>query len=84
MTALHCSTKRRQKTRNPLWSNKWQKIVRIRIMAEGGRDRLKNNRTPFLGFELDPKAAQQGVKMLHHVAKKDTNAPEMKRALKTW
>lgn len=34
--------------------------------------------------EWDPKAAWQGVKMLSHAAEKDTNAPEMKRALKTW
>lgn len=82
----HCTAAARQdrKTGKPLWSSKWQIIVQIRIMTEGGRVRIKQNRTPFLGSERDPKAAQQGVTMLHHVAEKDTNAPEMKRALKTW
>lgn len=59
-------------------------IVQIWIMAEVGRHRTKLNRTHFLGSEWDPKAVQQGVKMFHHITEKDTNAPEMKRALKTW
>lgn len=53
----------------------------MRIMTEGCRDRTKQNN---LGSEWDPRAAQHGMNMLHHVAEKDTNAPEMKRALKTW
>lgn len=59
-------------------------IVQIRILTKGRGDREKQNRTPFVGSEWVPKATQQGAKMLHHVAEKDTNAPEMKRALKTW
>lgn len=59
-------------------------IVQIEIIIEGRGDKTKQNRKLFQRSEYNPKAAQRDVKMLRHVSEKDTNAPEMKRALKTW
>lgn len=61
-------------------------IVQIEIITEDRGDKAKQNRMSFSRglSECNPKAAQQGVKMLRHVSEKDTNAPKMKRALKTW
>lgn len=42
-------------------------IVQIRIMTEGRGDPKD---TQYLDSEWVPKAAQQGVKMLHHVAER--------------
>ena len=59
-------------------------IVQIEIIIECRGDPGKQKQMLFQWSECNIKATQQEVKMLRHVSEKDTNAPEMKRALKTW
>lgn len=59
-------------------------IVQIDILTERRGDTGKQKQMLFQWSECNLKATQQEVKMPHHILEKDTNAPEMKRALKTW
>lgn len=62
-------------------SNSFQIIVQIRRRDEGkGRTKQKAIR-PQSGIQ---RLHSKSVKMVGRVAEKDTNASEMKRALKTW
>lgn len=72
--SLHCSTGRQRS--EPLWPNKSQKIVQIRSMTEGRGHGTKQF--------LDSEGCTAGCEDAPSWSRKDTNAPEMNRALKTW
>lgn len=62
-------------------SNRFQTIVQIRS-RDRGKGRIKQNAIwPLSGIQ---RRHGKGVKMVGRVAKKNTNASEMKRALKAW